>query len=423
MANYLSILLFVTLDTTIYTFRINVIHKFKSKASLFLFDDDNNVYAQWTVEEDKLLFEGYESGKSIDDLCSSLKRGYNGVKARIKHLKDPNHNAFFRLFGNGVKQEDKSVGKLRPCKDIITRILWDPSLEKTDFSFVFQDRFDGLNERSVTAANDNVKGRERLLVKAIPEHRILQVKYKERIVWCKKQRIDLVFGSGSAGAATDSSSEYRQSIADVVSTYDDWFKSEAERPIAEVAGKIPPVYCLLEDVLLDFEAAVMKAFKGRRSSQISPKVIASHLAQSESFYASANVSKLGEVIWPIVARHCPIVLTLCPDNVNASENKARNWCRATLSEEVPVISVSGKSPASFIAGLTLKSKAVLLASSQIYKKPWEGSGGIFVHFSEDELQSALELLLQLNVVESADVVLSTVRQFEKTRFTATFYDD
>lgn len=29
----------------------------------------------------------------------------------------------------------------------------------------------------MTAVNDNVKGKERLLVKAIPEHRIEQIKY------------------------------------------------------------------------------------------------------------------------------------------------------------------------------------------------------------------------------------------------------
>lgn len=37
-------------------------------------------------------------------------------------------------------------------------------------------RFDGLNEMPANAPNLNVKGKERLLVKAIPEHRIELIK-------------------------------------------------------------------------------------------------------------------------------------------------------------------------------------------------------------------------------------------------------
>jgi hypothetical protein len=39
-----------------------------------------------------------------------------------------------------------------------------------------------------------VKGQERMLMKALPEHRIEYVKYRERLVWDKHLRLDLVFG-------------------------------------------------------------------------------------------------------------------------------------------------------------------------------------------------------------------------------------
>ena len=38
------------------------------------------------------------------------------------------------------------------------------------------NRFDGLYEKPCVAPNDNVKGKERMLIKAIPEHRIQSIK-------------------------------------------------------------------------------------------------------------------------------------------------------------------------------------------------------------------------------------------------------
>jgi uncharacterized protein (UPF0248 family) len=78
---------------------------------------------------------------------------------------------------------------------VINRILYDPNLDAADFSFVYLDRFDGSVEVNAAAANVNVKGSARMLIKAVPEHRIQQIKYKKRTVWDKEARVDLVFGS------------------------------------------------------------------------------------------------------------------------------------------------------------------------------------------------------------------------------------
>ena len=59
----------------------------------------------------------------------------------------------------------------------------------------------------------SVKGKETMLVLAIPEHRIEAIKYKEQIVWDKENRVDRVFGSmGGKG----------QTIQDVMANYDEW---------------------------------------------------------------------------------------------------------------------------------------------------------------------------------------------------------
>jgi len=157
---------------------------------------DNNVMMRWTLEDDKILYEGFKVGESLEDLCDTLKRGYQGCKARLNHLNNPNHKAYMRYFGTKI-EESSEVERisLRPCMDCIERIIWDPLLDINDFSFIYEDRFDGLYEKPCGSTNENVKGPERMLVKAVPEHRIQSLKYKERVVWDKKDRMDLIFGS------------------------------------------------------------------------------------------------------------------------------------------------------------------------------------------------------------------------------------
>lgn len=54
---------------------------------------------RWSLEDDKILYEGVKAMIPLETLCVTLKRGYQGVKARINHLKNPKHKAFMRYFG------------------------------------------------------------------------------------------------------------------------------------------------------------------------------------------------------------------------------------------------------------------------------------------------------------------------------------
>jgi hypothetical protein len=105
-------------------------------------DENNNTLMPWTIDEDKQLLEGIRKGMSVEDLCLLLKRGYQGVRLRIKAINNPKHRAYMRLYGG----KDWSIGEemrgtLRPCRDVIQRILWDPLLDINDFSFVYTDRW------------------------------------------------------------------------------------------------------------------------------------------------------------------------------------------------------------------------------------------------------------------------------------------
>jgi hypothetical protein len=59
---------------------------------------------RWSLEDDKLLLDGVNAGIPIETLCVTLKRGYQGVKARINHLNNPKHKAYIRFYGTEGEQ-------------------------------------------------------------------------------------------------------------------------------------------------------------------------------------------------------------------------------------------------------------------------------------------------------------------------------
>jgi hypothetical protein len=121
------------------------------------------------------------------------------------------------------ESESESQIRLRPAKDALQRILWDPQLQKESFTVGFVDRFaNGFTEVKCDAPNTSIKGPSRLFVLALPEHRIEYIKFLRRVVWHKADRIDRIFGSGRP---LPDGSFLR--IEDVIRTYDEWFAAAA----------------------------------------------------------------------------------------------------------------------------------------------------------------------------------------------------
>jgi uncharacterized protein (UPF0248 family) len=131
--------------------------------------------------------------------------------------------AYQRLFcqTSTKQQEDAHTAtKLVPAGEILRRITWDFILEESDFSVVYYDRVsDKLEEVSVNAPNTNISSKETKFILAIPEHRIAQIKYKERIVWDREKRIDCVFGSMKGNGET---------IDQVMEGYPEWKRARDE---------------------------------------------------------------------------------------------------------------------------------------------------------------------------------------------------
>ncbi|KAH7137934.1 hypothetical protein B0J11DRAFT_513211 [Dendryphion nanum] len=86
-----------------------------------------------------------------------------------------------------------SSNKLRPASDVLNRLRWDPHLDPNDYIIGYEDRFLGTKEIGIEKWKTEQTDEE-----FIPQHRILYFKRKGDgvLVWERRRRIDLVFGSG-----------------------------------------------------------------------------------------------------------------------------------------------------------------------------------------------------------------------------------
>lgn len=73
--------------------------------------------------------------------------------------------------------------KLRTSEDVYNRIMWDPLLNKAEYTICYEDRFLGLMEIPFESFD-----REN-----IPFHRVWMFKHRGDVVWDREKRIDLVF--------------------------------------------------------------------------------------------------------------------------------------------------------------------------------------------------------------------------------------
>lgn len=87
--------------------------------------------------------------------------------------------------------------RMRTADDVISRILWDPSVEASDFVVGYIDRFLGILERPFCEFNwdTNPCDCDYSTELALPRHRIQYFAYKGHHVWDRHSRTDRVFGS------------------------------------------------------------------------------------------------------------------------------------------------------------------------------------------------------------------------------------
>uniref|UniRef100_A0AAZ3RWV5 C3H1-type domain-containing protein n=1 Tax=Oncorhynchus tshawytscha TaxID=74940 RepID=A0AAZ3RWV5_ONCTS len=109
-------------------------------------------------------------------------------------------------FGNRCRRSHRSVflpsgstkkPRMRTADDVISRILWDPSVEPADFVVGYVDRFLGVLERPFSEFNWDTDpcDCDYSSELALPKHRIQYFTHRGRRVWDRNNRTDRVFGS------------------------------------------------------------------------------------------------------------------------------------------------------------------------------------------------------------------------------------
>lgn len=171
------------------------------------------------------LYLWRHQNEDLEEVAAALGRGKNSLTGRLKRLRNPKTEGYQRLFGpdeDDCLEEDGCFvkgEKLRPFRECVQRIVYDPSVSSSDFRVGYKDRFRTAPcEVALDAPNDSISGHARSLVDAMPEHRIEYLKFKKRLVWHKAQRLDKVFG-GSDGMR----------LAQAIETYGDWDDARRSR--------------------------------------------------------------------------------------------------------------------------------------------------------------------------------------------------
>lgn len=223
------------------------------------------VHDAYTKEEDAFLWANKD--QSLDEVADLLGRGSKSCAMRLDRLRNPKTEGHRRLFGCAEEDSGEELKSLRPVRDCLLRITHDPSLRSEDFRVGYSDRFHAAaREVSFDEPNTSVRGGERALVLALPEHRIQYVKFRRRLVWHKALRRDDFFGSRGG-----------LRIQQVVSTYAQW--DEARRRRMRQATRRAGLALGSAEALGFFREALVAAVRGEMEAED----LAS-LALSEKFF-------------------------------------------------------------------------------------------------------------------------------------------
>lgn len=130
--------------------------------------------------------------------CRFFLEGRCHFGARCRHS-HPGAPEPARPSGGARAEAGTKKPPLRTAAAVIQRIRWDPRLDPADFSVGYADRFLGVCEEPFSAfCWDEPLAALGPGVLAVPQHRVLYFRFRDRVVWDRASRLDQVFGSGSA---------------------------------------------------------------------------------------------------------------------------------------------------------------------------------------------------------------------------------
>ncbi|KAI8624294.1 DUF455 domain-containing protein [Xylariaceae sp. FL1651] len=146
---------------------------------------DNREWGEYTIGED----ESDEEEEEEEDETFTSDDGERSDPGALSSRSKPKR----KVTTTSLPTRPAYSGKFRSSADVINRIRWDPDMHSSDYIVGYEDRFLGTKERALDMWKSEQTDEE-----FIPQHRILYFKRKsdEVVVWDRKERRDIVFGSG-----------------------------------------------------------------------------------------------------------------------------------------------------------------------------------------------------------------------------------
>lgn len=242
----------------------------------------DNIYQEWTIAQDRILWENRQQAIAV--LASMMGRGLRGTEQRLTKLRNVETAAYARLFANNKDSIQKNVmandnlnekdsPKLVPASEVLRRIQWDESISSSDFTVLHYDRVaDTIVESSVDATNNSIAGKASRFIDALPEHRIVGIKYKERLVWDRENKRDEVFAN--------------EGIISVIKGYDKWKKNKDDEEEAERQRYIQVKEMMLA-ILGSDRFGKLKKLSMDLTANVSPESNKSSKVESERYVQAA----------------------------------------------------------------------------------------------------------------------------------------
>jgi len=219
--------------------------------------------------------------------------------------------------------------------------------EPSSFTILHHDRVsDSLTETPFDAPNNSISGKETQFVFALPEHRIEQVKYRERVIWDKEMKIDLVFGSMNGKGET---------IGGVIESYDSWIsekKEKEERNRQRQTQILTEMNAIIQEqrlsVLKDLSSQLMHSYDTDGVKDYVKRVVGLyHDAKQEE--AESSSIKDGELIDIVdfLYLFSDLVALLPDDNATLREeilNEVESVIKRSLGEDTQEATQTGGQP-------------------------------------------------------------------------------
>eukprot|EP00928_Gymnodinium_smaydae_P062450 TRINITY_DN46307_c0_g1_i1.p1 TRINITY_DN46307_c0_g1~~TRINITY_DN46307_c0_g1_i1.p1 ORF type:complete len:395 (-),score=39.13 TRINITY_DN46307_c0_g1_i1:187-1233(-) len=162
----------------------------------------------------------------------------------------------------------------------------------------------------------------------------------------------------------------------------------------------PCLYCDLDGVLCDFEAAVANVFQ-TSFEDIDRKDMWRRLPSIRDFYSDLPWTVDGKELWTAIASLQPVILSGVPESWGrvARSQKIR-WVRRELGDHVPICTSLKREKA-----LACRRGDILIDDNLDAKEPWESRGGVFVHHHSST--TTVHELKRLGVLSSATSTLAS----------------